>query len=99
MTSAEEISGERIDAPGPGSLPPTGAPFKGSAALEPAGPLVVAGEVGPAGPGARGWESSHCPASPSPRTRDSVQKTQREQKWAEVITSLALLTAWPLSLL
>ena len=35
---------------------------------------------------------------PSLRTRDSVQKTQRKQKWAEVVTSLALLTAWPPSL-
>ena len=44
-----------------------GAPFKGSVALEPAGPFVVAGEEGPAGPGARGWESAHCPASPFPK--------------------------------
>lgn len=46
------------------------APFKGNAALEPAGSFVVAGEAGPAGPGAGGWESAYCPVFPFPKDQE-----------------------------
>lgn len=83
--------------PGPGSLHLAGAPFK-RAVL----PWSQLGHWWWRGgrPSLVQEQEAGVFTLPSllPRTRDSVQKTQREQKWAEVITSLALLTAY-LSLL
>lgn len=91
MTSAEEISGDRMDAPRPGSLPPT--PAWVSQDKGPWGKLLLRAVLPWSQLGHSWWRgrpaqlvqereagSLHtAQSSRSPRTRDSVQKIQRAE--------------------